>query len=72
MDALCRIVERPEEWGSWLLGDLRGAALRGLARIDDPAAARAVLKYYMSDAGHLAHDAAREAVNTLAGRTGSA
>ncbi|MGW2960883.1 HEAT repeat domain-containing protein [Streptomyces sp. NPDC001220] len=70
--ALCRIVERPEEWGSWFLGDLRGAALRGLARIDDPAAARAVLEYYMSDVGYLAHDAAREAVNTLAGRTGSA
>ncbi|MGW4914395.1 HEAT repeat domain-containing protein [Streptomyces sp. NPDC004270] len=68
INALRRIVERPD---CQFPGALRGAALRGLSRIDDPAAARAVLEYYMSDVGDLAHDAAREAVNTLAGRTGS-
>ncbi|MGW2721611.1 HEAT repeat domain-containing protein [Streptomyces sp. NPDC001492] len=74
VNALCRIVERPDPkiLGDTLIRGLRGAALRGLSRIDDPAAACAVLKYYMSDVGYLSHDAAREAVNTIAGRTGSA
>ncbi|MFF5141517.1 HEAT repeat domain-containing protein [Streptomyces sp. NPDC013157] len=72
VNALCRIIERPEKLGSTPIRDLPGAALRGLSHIDDPAAARAVLKYYMSDVGYLSHDAAREAVNTLAGRAGSA
>ncbi|WP_330342247.1 HEAT repeat domain-containing protein [Streptomyces sp. NBC_00557] len=73
VNALCRIVERPdpETLDDTLTRRVRGAALRGLSRIDDPAAARAVLKYYMSDVGYLSHDAAREAVNTLARRTGT-
>ncbi|WP_369776354.1 hypothetical protein [Streptomyces sp. R33] len=68
IDALCRILERPDELGSHLAFHLHAAAFRGLSGIDHPAATDAVLDHYMREAGHFAHSAAREAVNALADR----
>ncbi|MFB7508825.1 HEAT repeat domain-containing protein [Streptomyces broussonetiae] len=77
VDALCRIIDRPEKPGFQLDFALRTTALRGLCRIQvagrpDPSAAAALMACYMGEAGYRSHEAAREAVNTLADRMRSA